>query len=206
MDASNEDAYYIKACSFIHLNKDYEAAYATLKMMMIQTDYPRDDSFRLFGFIAVHLQPKLIVEAIDSFNVLIQRNPKNFSALLHRACCNNCLQEWDAVLKDLTFILIFQPESVHAHMLRWVGIVFYDNCIWIVVLIVIVNIVILFLIVFRARAYSCLRRWHDAKLDYQYILNNAHPKYHPAAQKGMEDLLHSEHIMPMINADILNNV
>lgn len=68
------------------MNKDYEAAYDTLKMMMIQLEEPRDDSFRLFGYIAVKMQPKLVMEAVDSFDVLIRRNPKDFDAVRLLSC------------------------------------------------------------------------------------------------------------------------
>ena len=83
--------YYIKACALIKLNRDYEAAYDTLKMMMIQLEEPSDDSFRLFGCIAVKMRPKLFMEAVDSFDVLIRRNAKDFDAV-----------SVPALLKDLT--------------------------------------------------------------------------------------------------------
>lgn len=50
-----------------------------------------------------------------------------------------------------------------------------------------------------------MRRWQDAKADYMHIIYNCHPKYRPAAQKGLDDITHVSSTMPMIDDDILNN-
>ncbi len=38
--------------------------------------------------------------------------------LMQRVCCNNCMQEWRLVLKDLNFILVFRPDHIAAILLR----------------------------------------------------------------------------------------
>ncbi len=137
----NEEAYYIQSCSHAKL-KNYDEAYQTLKLLMIQVEEPASDAFRLFGFVAVQMTPKLFEEAKDSFDVLVRRDNSDYDAvcvlliaadgscvvfwsslqyfqLLQRASCNCCLQEWRLVIKDLSYILVFKPMHVPALLLRY---------------------------------------------------------------------------------------
>ncbi len=42
---------------------------------------PSSDCFRLFGFIAVSMSPRLFEEAIDSFDVLVRRDNSDYNAV-----------------------------------------------------------------------------------------------------------------------------
>ena len=90
LEPLNEDAYYIQSCAHAKL-KNYQGAYDTLKLLMVQVEEPCSDAFRLFGCVAVNMSPKLFMEAKESFDVLVKRDNSDYDAVRHVLLCYQVL-------------------------------------------------------------------------------------------------------------------
>ena len=117
IDARCEEAYYCWA-SILSREKRWNEAYAMLKQLMATVDRPSAEPFRLNALVCSRLRPPKLQEAIESCNMLVEMYPEDLNALLERACMLSCAQDWDAAIKDMTYILLYQPKLTNVRCLR----------------------------------------------------------------------------------------
>lgn len=117
IDAKCEEAYYTLACVLARQER-YDEAYMQLKLLMSNVDDPNGESFRLNGLICTKLVPPKLVEAVLSANSLVASFPEDMSGILQRACTQACAQDWDTAIKDLSFVLLYQPTLSNVRCLR----------------------------------------------------------------------------------------
>ena len=77
---TNEDAFYLKACSLCQL-QNYHEAYMVLKEMTSKIETPRDDAIQLNGFIIAKLTPPLYQEGVNGFDYLINKHRRDFHSV-----------------------------------------------------------------------------------------------------------------------------
>jgi len=112
-----EEAHYCLACIYARQER-YVESYRQLKQLMAEIDQPSADAFRLNSLVCNKLLPPRLLEAVDSANSMVTMWPEDMNALLQRACSQACAQDWDAAIKDLSTILLYQPGLNHVRCLR----------------------------------------------------------------------------------------
>ena len=83
-----EDSYFYKACSYCQLS-DYENAFQSIKDSMIHVEESSNDMLKLFGRVAVARKPPLFDDAVHSFNMVIEKNEKNFDMVRKETFVSN---------------------------------------------------------------------------------------------------------------------
>jgi hypothetical protein len=73
-------AYFLKACAFCQL-ESYSEAFDTLRTLVVNVEVPMNEVYSLNAFVACKLVPPQLDQAVDSYNILIKNNPKDFKAV-----------------------------------------------------------------------------------------------------------------------------
>lgn len=117
LSPSLEAAYYLQACSWCRLG-DGPAAIAILDAATAHLASPSNAFLSLYGYICSQLSPPRIESAIDSFSAVLAADPGDLDALLERASCHCCLQDYSLAMRDFNRVLAFKPGHLQARLRR----------------------------------------------------------------------------------------
>jgi hypothetical protein len=83
LDEANVDGYYILACSYAARN-NYEAAYQQLCLLFTHAENSseqREHVARLNGLVCTKLKPPKYLEALESFDYLVETYPEDMNSV-----------------------------------------------------------------------------------------------------------------------------